>query len=114
MKGLEALKTFPKRLWSYQGDKVLIWREKIKDGRHDPNIFLKFLKNWCSQGIDTCIHHVENKVNRKSVFVDTRVTKVLIWRKKIKDGRHDPDIFPKFLKNWCRLGNTTTMQYLEY
>ena len=28
-----------------------------------------------------------------------RGNKVLIWRKKIKDGRHDPDIFPKFLKN---------------
>ena len=27
-----------KRLWSNQGDKVLIWREKIKAGRHDPDI----------------------------------------------------------------------------
>ena len=25
--------------------------------------------------------------------------KVLIWRKKTKDGRHDSDIFPNFLKN---------------
>ena len=27
-----------KQLWSYQDDKVLIWRKKIKDGRHDPDI----------------------------------------------------------------------------
>ena len=29
--------------------------------------------------------------------------KVTIWQKKIKDGRHDPDILPAFLKNWCSL-----------
>ena len=29
---------------SYKGDKVLIWREKNKDGRHDPNIFPTFEK----------------------------------------------------------------------
>ena len=33
------LSILDKRLWSYQGDKVQIWRKKIKDGRHDPNIF---------------------------------------------------------------------------
>ena len=25
-------------VWSYQGDKVLIWWKKIKDGRLDPDI----------------------------------------------------------------------------
>ena len=33
-----------KRLWSYQGDKVLIWQKKIKDGRHDQKISSTFLK----------------------------------------------------------------------
>ena len=33
-----------KRLWSYQHGKVLIWRKKIKDGRHDQNISRTFLK----------------------------------------------------------------------
>ena len=28
-----------KRFWRYQGDKVLIWRKKIKDGRHMTRIF---------------------------------------------------------------------------
>ena len=51
-------------LWSYQEDKVLNWREKIKDDRHDPNIFPNFLKNWCSLGINICIQYVEHKKNR--------------------------------------------------
>ena len=34
-----------KWLSSHQGDKVLIWPEKIIDGRYAPNIFLNFLKN---------------------------------------------------------------------
>ena len=39
---------------------------------------------------------------------------VLIWREKNKDGRHDQDIFPNFLKPKWRLGIITTMQYFEY
>ena len=62
-----------KRLWSYQGDKVQIWRKKIKDGRHDPNILTNFLK--CSLGIDICIQYVQHKVDRKSGFVDIMVTR---------------------------------------
>ena len=58
----------------YQGDKVLIWRKKVKDGRNDPNIFPNFLKNWCSLGINTCIQYVEHQMNWKSGFVDIRVT----------------------------------------
>ena len=50
----------------YQGD-------KIKDGRHDPNIFPNFLKNWYSLGINTCIQYVEHQMNWKNGFVDTRV-----------------------------------------
>ena len=63
-----------KRLWSYQGDKVLIWRKKNKDGCHDPNIFPNLLKNWYSLGINTCIQYVEHQMNWKSSFVDIRVT----------------------------------------
>ena len=61
-------------VWSYQGDKVLIWRKKIKDGYHDPDIFPNFLKNWWSLGINTCIQYVEHQMNWKSGFVDIRVT----------------------------------------
>ena len=52
------LEPWDKRLWSYQGDKVLIWRKRNKDGCHDPNIWQNFLKNWCSLGINTCIQLV--------------------------------------------------------
>ena len=31
-------------LWSNQGDKVLIWWKKIKDDRHDQDIFPTFWK----------------------------------------------------------------------
>ena len=74
-------------------------------------IIREFLKNWCSLGINTCIQYVEPKVNQKSGFVDIRV---LIWRKKIKDGRHDPNIFPNSLKNWCSLEINTCIQYVEH
>ena len=33
-----------KRRLSYQGDKILIWRKKIKDGCHDLDIFRTFWK----------------------------------------------------------------------
>ena len=46
-----------KRLWSYHGDKVLIWRKKIKDGRHDPDILSNFLKNWCRLEINTTMQY---------------------------------------------------------
>ena len=52
-------------------DKVLIWRQQITDGRHDLNSVLDILENWW---INTCIQYVEHKVNRKSGFVDIRVT----------------------------------------
>ena len=63
-----------KWLWSYQGDKVQIWRKKIKDGRRNPNIFTNFLKNWCSLGINNCLQYVEQQIIWKSGFVDIRVT----------------------------------------
>ena len=47
-----------KRLWSYQGDNVLIWRKKIKDGRDDPNVSPNFLTKRRSPGINTCIEYV--------------------------------------------------------
>ena len=58
----------------YQGDKLLIWRKQVKDGRNDPNISPNFLKNWCSLGINTCIQYVEHQMNWKSGFVDIRMT----------------------------------------
>ena len=68
-------KRIKKRFGRYQGDKLLIWRKKVKDGRNDPKIFPNFLKNWCSLGIDTvCIQYVEHQMNWKSGFVDIRVT----------------------------------------
>ena len=62
-----------------------------------------FLKNLCGIGIITTMQYFEYWI-----------TRVLIWWKKIKDGRHDPHIFPNFLKNGCGLGINTTMQYFEY
>ena len=56
-------KIIEKAVWWDQGDKVLIWRKKVKDGRHDSNIFPNFLKNWCSLGINTCIQYVEHQMN---------------------------------------------------
>ena len=67
-------KRIEKRFGRYQGDKVLIWRKKVKDDRNDPNIFPNFLKNWCSLGINTCIQYVEHQMNWKGGFVDIRVT----------------------------------------
>ena len=69
------LRISDKRLWSYQGDKLLIWRKKIDDGRHDPNIFPHFRKKWCGLGINSCIQYVEHKMNWKGGFVDIRVTR---------------------------------------
>ena len=56
------------------------------------------------------MHYVEYWVYRISGFEVDQGDKVLNWRKKIKDGHHDSNIFQNFLKNWCRLGIITTMQ----
>ena len=42
------------------------------------------------------------------------MTRFKFDEKKIKDGRHDPDILSNFLKNLCRLEINTTMQYVEF
>ena len=73
-----------KRLWSYRGDKVLIWRKNIKDGRHDQDIFPNFLKNWCSLGINTTMQYVEYWVYRISGFEVIRVTRSLFDEKRLK------------------------------
>ena len=108
------LRRSDKRLLSYQGDKVLIWREKIKDGHHDPDILPNFLKNWCRLGINKyyAVFWILSISDKR--LGSNQGDKVLIWRKKIKDGHHDSNIFPNFLKNWCSLGINTCIHYVEH
>ena len=100
-------------LWSYQGDKVLNWRKKIKDGRHDPNIFPNFLKK-LMQARNYHYYAVFwiFSISDKRIW-SYQGDKVLIWRKKIKDGRHNQNISPNFPKNWCSLGINICIQYVE-
>ena len=84
-----------KRLWTYQGDKFVIWRKKIKDAPQDPDIFPNFLQNWCSLGMSTTIQYVEYWVYLKSVFVVSRVTNLT----KIKMATMTRIFFKAFWKN---------------
>ena len=63
----------------------------------------------CSQGINTSIQYVEHmSINRISKF---EVIRMMNLMKKIKDCRHDPNMFPNFLKNLP--GINTSIRYLQ-
>ena len=88
-----------KRIWIYQGDKVLICRKKLKMAAMTRIFYRIFYKNWCSLWINNCIQYVNRTPSEsKKRFCGYQGDKVLIWRKKLKDGLYDPNIFPNIVK----------------
>ena len=64
-----------KQLWSYQGDKILIWWKKDWRWSPWPGYFPELSENWCSLGNTTTMQYDEYWVYRISGFEVIRVTR---------------------------------------